>query len=115
MNRNLDERVMGLSLPTRAVNALEGAGIETVDDLCSKRPEDLLVIPYFGVGQLRDVEQALAEIGRKLRPPAPPPLISAREAGQRRRRQRERALRKREPNGREAVIAKWVRARHGSG
>lgn len=108
-------KVTDLPLPTRTLNTLEAAGVETLAELSAKRPDELLAIPSFGVGQLGTVRSALAEVGQELAPLLPPPLISARQAGQRKRRQQERAMRRREPRDREAVIASWVRLRRGTG
>jgi hypothetical protein len=106
--------VTDLDLSTRAHNSLAGAGITMVDDLCTWRAEDLLDISYLGTGQLAEIERELARAGRSLALPAPPPLISARQAGQRARRQRERAMRVREPKDPGTAIAAWLKARHGA-
>ena len=84
-----------LSLTTRAHNSLDNAGIKTVDQLCKRRASDLLDIPYFGIGQLEEIEVALDDAGYALKPPLPPPAVSARQAAQRARRQRERVIRQR--------------------
>ena len=104
-----------LDLGTKAHNSLERAGIETVTGLCDRRPAELLEIPYLGAGQLAEIKRALARFGLVLKPPAPPPRISAREAGQRARRQREGAMRIRGPRDAEAEVTAWKRTRHGQG
>lgn len=61
-----------LNLPVRPYNCLKRSNINTIDELCSKTWEDLMDIRVFGVRSLKQVEHALATIGRRLRAPGEP-------------------------------------------
>lgn len=109
-------RVMALhdlDLRTRTYNSLKSVGIDTVDELCARRPEYLLGIWYFGTGQLADVQRALAQHGMRLAPSLPPPLVSARQVAQRARRARERAARAGASVGPLVAVTAWRAARRG--
>jgi len=50
----------------RVLRVLRRNGIHTVADLCRRKPEELLSFPGFGTRSLREVDQVLEEIGRRL-------------------------------------------------
>ena len=55
--------VAELPIPTRTVNILDEAGVQTVRQLIRLTQEQLLDIESFGERSLEDVYQALADIG----------------------------------------------------
>ena len=105
---------MDLGLSTRVMNSLDRAGVETLDELCRCRADGLMRVPYLGTGQVAQIREALARHGLDLAPPVTP-AVSAREAAQRARRQRERASRTPD-RARDAELARWhgLRWRHGA-
>ena len=69
---NIEELVMG----ARAYNALKGAGIDTVEDLCLFTGEQLMRLGNFGRKSLDDVQTALSEHSLSLHTgPADPRLL----------------------------------------
>lgn len=69
---NIEELVMG----ARAYNALKGAGIDTVEDLCLFTGEQLMRLGNFGRKSLDDVQTALSEHSLSLHNgPADPRLL----------------------------------------
>jgi hypothetical protein len=54
------------SLPERAANCLRRGGLISVDQVCSKTPEQLLEIVNLGQVSLRQIQFALGRIGRSL-------------------------------------------------
>ncbi|MDE0092015.1 MAG: helix-hairpin-helix domain-containing protein [Oligoflexia bacterium] len=52
-----------LKLPVRIVSLLNQAGINTVKELISKTPQELLRLPHFGRASLEGVEEVLAGKG----------------------------------------------------
>jgi len=50
----------------RVSRVLQRNGINTLDDLCRRTPQDMVSYPNFGMGSLREVERVLEEMGRGL-------------------------------------------------
>lgn len=50
-------------LSIRTVNTLENIGVRTVGDLLNRREAELLAIPNFGMRTLREVREAVRELG----------------------------------------------------
>lgn len=62
------QTVADLPLPRRVrLRLVEAGGIQTLDELCARSPNDLRKIPLFGTLSLLAVERALANVGRSLR------------------------------------------------
>jgi DNA-directed RNA polymerase alpha subunit len=61
------ESVEALDLSRRSFTCLVTAGLSTVGDLTAKTADDLLAIPGFGPGCLKEVETMLAHHGRRLK------------------------------------------------
>lgn len=74
----LDEGISALDLNVRVVNALEQAGIVSIRDLLSRRPDELLSVRSFGAKTLMDVYMALQQIGIRV-----PRQVIANAAGKR--------------------------------
>lgn len=53
------------NLPLRTINALENAGIFTIEDILHCLPKDLLKIDNFGEKALTEVFKALKNLGFK--------------------------------------------------
>lgn len=53
--------VAGISI--RTANTLENIGVRTVGDLLNRREAELLAIPNFGARTLREVREAVRELG----------------------------------------------------
>ena len=60
---NIDE----LELSVRSYNCLKRAGINTVEELCSKTPEDMMKVRNLGRKSLEEVLGKLSELGLQLR------------------------------------------------
>ena len=61
---NIDE----LELSVRSYNCLKRAGINTVEELCSKTPEDMMKVRNLGRKSLEEVLGKLKELGLQLNP-----------------------------------------------
>lgn len=59
------EMVAELSLPMRTVNTLESEGILSIDDLCAATNLRLIAIYSIHARTIRDIDRALAAIGRE--------------------------------------------------
>jgi hypothetical protein len=66
----LTKPIEDLDLPVRPSNCLKLADIRTIGDLVAKRKIDLQFIRGMGDGSIKQVEDALKEIGLKLKPRA---------------------------------------------
>ena len=66
LKRKMDMNVVELDLSVRACNCLESARIQTVKDLVSKSPAELLKVRNFGKTSLREVDKRLATLGLSL-------------------------------------------------
>ena len=64
LEMNIDE----LELSVRSFNCLKRAGINTVEELCSKTPEDMMKVRNLGRKSLEEVLAKLSELGLGLRP-----------------------------------------------
>ena len=64
MEMNIDE----LELSVRSYNCLKRAGINTVEELCSKTPEDMMKVRNLGLKSLEEVLAKLKELGLQLNP-----------------------------------------------
>jgi hypothetical protein len=71
-NERMDELKDGATLweaglfSNRVNRVLQRNGINTLDELCRKEPQELVSFPNFGMRSLREVDQVLAEMGRRL-------------------------------------------------
>ena len=61
---NIDE----LELSVRSYNCLKRAGINTVEELCSKTSEDMMKVRNLGRKSLEEVLAKLKELGLELNP-----------------------------------------------
>ena len=64
LEMNIDE----LELSVRSYNCLKRAGINTVEELCSKTPEDMMKVRNLGRKSLEEVLAKLSELGLSLSP-----------------------------------------------
>lgn len=64
LEMNIDE----LELSVRSYNCLKRAGINTVDELISRTPEDMMKVRNLGRKSLEEVLAKLKELGLQLRP-----------------------------------------------
>ena len=63
LEMNIDE----LELSVRSYNCLKRAGINTVEELCNKTPEDMMKVRNLGRKSLEEVLAKLMELGLELR------------------------------------------------
>ena len=63
LEMNIDE----LELSVRSCNCLKRAGINTVEELCNKTPEDMMKVRNLGRKSLEEVLAKLKELGLELR------------------------------------------------
>lgn len=68
----LDMSIDELELSVRSFNCLKRAGINTVEELCSKTPEDMMKVRNLGRKSLDEVLAKLNELGLSLRQPDDP-------------------------------------------
>ena len=61
---NIDE----LELSVRSYNCLKSAGINTVEELCNRTPEDMMKVRNLGRKSLEEVLAKLKELGLQLNP-----------------------------------------------
>lgn len=64
LEMNIDE----LELSVRSYNCLKRAGINTVEELCNKTPEDMMKVRNLGRKSLEEVLAKLEELGLQLNP-----------------------------------------------
>lgn len=64
LEMNIDE----LELSVRSYNCLKRAGINTVEELCNRTPEDMMKVRNLGCKSLEEVLAKLKELGLQLRP-----------------------------------------------
>ena len=64
MEMNIDE----LELSVRSYNCLKRAGINTVEELCNRTPEDMMKVRNLGRKSLEEVLAKLKELGLELNP-----------------------------------------------
>ena len=64
LEMNIDE----LELSVRSYNCLKRAGINTVEELTNKTPEDMMKVRNLGRKSLDEVLAKLKELGLELRP-----------------------------------------------
>jgi DNA-directed RNA polymerase subunit alpha len=64
LEMNIDE----LELSVRSYNCLKRAGINTVEELCNKTPEDMMKVRNLGRKSLEEVLAKLKELGLELSP-----------------------------------------------
>lgn len=64
LEMNIDE----LELSVRSYNCLKRAGINTVEELCNKTPEDMMKVRNLGRKSLEEVLAKLKELGLQLSP-----------------------------------------------
>ena len=64
LEMNIDE----LELSVRSYNCLKRAGINTVEELCNKTPDDMMKVRNLGRKSLEEVLAKLDELGLALRP-----------------------------------------------
>ena len=60
--------VMELELSVRSYNCLKRAGINTVEELCNRTPEDMMKVRNLGRKSLEEVLAKLKELGLELNP-----------------------------------------------
>ena len=63
----LDMTIDELELSVRSYNCLKRAGINTVEELCNKSPEEMMKVRNLGKKSLDEVLAKLNELGLKLR------------------------------------------------
>ena len=63
LEMNIDE----LELSVRSYNCLKRAGINTVEELCNKTPDDMMKVRNLGRKSLEEVLGKLQELGLQLR------------------------------------------------
>jgi DNA-directed RNA polymerase subunit alpha len=63
MEMNIDE----LELSVRSYNCLKRAGINTVEELCNKSPDEMMKVRNLGKKSLDEVLAKLKELGLQLR------------------------------------------------
>ena len=64
LEMNIDE----LELSVRSYNCLKRAGINTVEELCNRTPEDMMKVRNLGRKSLEEVLEKLKELGLELNP-----------------------------------------------
>ena len=64
LEMNIDE----LELSVRSYNCLKRAGINTVEELCNRTPEDMMTVRNLGRKSLEEVLAKLKELGLELNP-----------------------------------------------
>ena len=64
LEMNIDE----LELSVRSYNCLKRAGINTVEELCNRTPEDMMKVRNLGRKSLEEVLAKLKELGLELNP-----------------------------------------------
>lgn len=62
----LDMTIEELDLSVRSYNCLKRAGINTVEELCNKTPEEMMKVRNLGRKSLEEVLEKLKELGLKL-------------------------------------------------
>jgi hypothetical protein len=68
-SQSKDIKISGLQISERAKRALQGAGVETVSQLCEKTKKELLKIDGFGKTSLDEILLALRLLKLKLKKP----------------------------------------------
>ncbi len=63
----LEMTVEELDLSVRSYNCLKRAGIDTVDELIQKSPEDMMEVRNLGKKSLEEIEEKLAELDLSLK------------------------------------------------
>ena len=66
--QSTDMSIDELELSVRSYNCLKRAGINTVEELCSKTPEDMMKVRNLGKKSLEEVLAKLKELGLSLQP-----------------------------------------------
>jgi len=61
-------RINTIEMSARSANALRHQGVKTLGDLCRYTEFDLLVIPNFGRGSLKEIKEILASHNLSLKP-----------------------------------------------
>ena len=64
----LEMSIDELELSVRSYNCLKRAGINTVEELCNKTPEDMMKVRNLGRKSLEEVLAKLKELGLELNP-----------------------------------------------
>ena len=64
----LEMNIGGLELSVRSYNCLKRAGINTVEELCNRTPEDMMKVRNLGRKSLEEVLAKLKELGLELNP-----------------------------------------------
>lgn len=62
----LDMKIDELELSVRSYNCLKRAGINTVEELCSKTPDEMMKVRNLGRKSLEEVLAKLKELGLSL-------------------------------------------------
>ena len=65
--RSIDKNISDLDLSVRSYNCLKRAGINTVEELCRKTPEELVNVRNLGKKSLDEVYQKLSDLGLTLK------------------------------------------------
>ena len=65
--KTLEMSIDELELSVRSFNCLKRAGINTVEQLCNKTPDDMMKVRNLGRKSLEEVEQKLSELGLSLK------------------------------------------------
>lgn len=58
--------IASLGLPTKVENALMGAGLATLDQLCMANKDELLALPNIGDAAVKEIVKTLKGFNRKL-------------------------------------------------
>ena len=64
----LEMTIDELELSVRSYNCLKRAGINTVEELCNKTPDDMMKVRNLGRKSLEEVLAKLKELGLQLSP-----------------------------------------------
>lgn len=67
VDNKLDKNIAELELSVRSYNCLKRAGINTVQELCKKTPEELVNVRNLGKKSLDEVYQKLSDLGLTLK------------------------------------------------
>ncbi len=63
-----DKQIEDLDLSVRSYNCLKRAGINTVEELINKTPEDMMKVRNLGRKSLEEVQAKISELGFHFRP-----------------------------------------------
>lgn len=67
-NKVLDMTIEELDLSVRSYNCLKRAGIQTVQELCSKTEDDMVKVRNLGKKSLKEIKEKLAQLNLSFKP-----------------------------------------------